>query len=181
MLKSIVISLFFISFWCYGHDPNTVSYTLTPTEETTEIVASFPWTIRNALIDFRPQLKEAKTKLDFEKAFFDYTKQHLVLVNIEGEKMKLLKIKPIENQTHTHGNDFKLIYEGTQVKKITNTLLFNTQHEHRNIHFVNNERLVTTKNNPDIYLKTDTKTTSFLWLLCIPFGIVFFLIVKYQI
>ncbi len=65
----------------YAHKSNEAFFRVIQKESVIEIETEFSWTLRNALLNFRPELEQASNKVEYEKAFIDYLKVNLVLTD----------------------------------------------------------------------------------------------------
>ena len=72
VLFALSITVYFNS---YAHSPFEAFFSISQSKDSVLIKAEFPWTLRNALLAFSPDLVNAKNSQDFEKAFVDYIKK----------------------------------------------------------------------------------------------------------
>ncbi|PCJ96510.1 MAG: hypothetical protein COA50_06945 [Flavobacteriaceae bacterium] len=109
----------------FAHEANEAFFKIVQKENTVEIQAEFPWTMRNALLNFNPSLKNFSSKKDFENTFIAYLKANLILTNTQGNKLNFQKFVALENMGHSHQNIYLIIFKGNELHKITNTIMFN--------------------------------------------------------
>ena len=123
--------LLLFSFVCifnvfgYAHETNEAFFTIIQKENTIEIKAEFPWTMRNALTAFNPSLKKSTNKDDFENTFVEYIKANLILKDRNGNILKYQAYQELENNDHSHQNNYLIIFKGRDLFEITNTIMFN--------------------------------------------------------
>ena len=58
----LALSFLVLSYASFAHEPNEAFFEITQKGNTTEVIAEFPWTLRNALIEFYPSLETANSK-----------------------------------------------------------------------------------------------------------------------
>lgn len=108
----------------FAHDPDRAFFTISVTEENTIVEAELPWTIRNALFKFQASLQKAKTKSEFDSAFFQYVSQNFVLIQKNGENLQLKEVNPVKKENgHSHQNNYEFIFEGNEFTTVKNTIL----------------------------------------------------------
>lgn len=172
-----LISLFIIPFGVVDHESNIAYFKIEQIDSTIIIHAEFPWTIRNALLEFAPELKKSKSQKMFDMAYFDYLKSTLILKDNYGNRLKLLNVDAIKNGGHSHQNEFTLTYLGKEFKTLYNSILFNINSDQSNYHILKSESNLTFKTTPinSIFINESSVSKkisrSFIWmfvLLSIP-------------
>lgn len=152
----------------YAHETDEAFFKLIQKENTVEIEAEFPWSLRNALIAFDPTLATAKAKSAFENAFIAYLKANLILKSKDGRAFEFVAFTEVENNGHSHQNTYVLVYKGTDLHSVYNTLLFNINAGQENYHtlFVDTKEqaFVTTKEQ-EYFEWADTNIFSYWWFL----------------
>lgn len=131
--------LLFIVITCHlnlglAHNPHECFFDIKIEKQNFTITAEFPWTLRNALIQQTPALKNAKSNIDFEIAFEQYLMANLILKNNNGQQLPFKGFKTLDNSGHSHQNSYVLQYEGSDVKYITNTIMFDISDKQVNYH-----------------------------------------------
>lgn len=179
--KFIFITLFLNTFYSFSHDIENVVYRITLVENTVAIEAEFPWTIRNALLEFQPNLENATSKKDFDDALFRFVKRNLILTDRNSEILDLISITPLPRKEHSHGNEFLLLFEGSDLKEIKNTLLFEYQNKQKNIHKLGGQTFITTINAPSFIISIPSKNKYLWWLSIIPIGFLIYWGTKRQL
>jgi hypothetical protein len=139
----------------YGHDVNIAFYKIEQKKTFVEINASFSFTLRNALLKFSPSLKNAKTKQAFENTLFNYVKANLVLIDNKGKEMEFLSFNELDNNDHSGQENIKLLFKGTNLARIKNTLIFNVVDKQINYHSI------ISKSNEEKDFITNRKESSF--------------------
>jgi len=131
----ILVGMFFLWQQTAAHNPNEAFFEMVQNTQTFEIEAELPWSLRNALLQFEPRLKNAQSKEDFEKVLVQYLKQKLILKDKKGRVLELLLSKELLHQGHTHQSTFLLVYQG-KAQSITNTILFELYPNQKNYHYL---------------------------------------------
>lgn len=119
----------------WGHDSDKAFFTIHQEKETVVIEAEFPWTIRNSLIENAPYLNNSSSQEAFDKAFEELIKQNLLVYGIHGEQLPFVRLEEINSEVHSHSYKYKLVYKGSKISKIKNTLLFNIFDNSQNYHY----------------------------------------------
>lgn len=188
MKKLAILTIAFIlPFLAFAHEGNKSFFKIEQKEATIEVVAEFPWTIRNALLDFVPELKNSKTKEAFDAAFFEYIKSSFILMDKKGNQLELISIESINSDSHSHQNDFLFSFKGTTFVKISNRISFNLNSNQINHHTIINRYETKTydtslESSSFELSKQNNATLGFLWLLALlPLGAGFLFKKKYTI
>lgn len=168
----------------HAHDPHEAFFRINQTKDTVKIKAQFPWTLRNALIKFSPTLVDAKSSQDFERAFVEYVKKNIIMVDTLGAAMPFAYFEAFDNNGHSHESNYLLVFLGNGIGKITNSMMFDNSDKQTNYHYLRTE-------NKDIEFQTSPKRPTFsprevsndsfpYWYLClfIPFGLYYFIRLK---
>ena len=149
----------------FAHDAKVAFFTYSSLGKSLVVDAEFPWSIRNALLTFRPEIETSKDKTDFEKAMFDYVAENLIIKDANYKTIKLLNVFLTENFGHSHQVSFQFIYESNSIFEVTNTLLFNQSNKqinHNTIQLDGAEKsFSTTVNHPDF--KVDQASYKFFY------------------
>lgn len=163
---------FIICLQLYAHDSNQAHFKIEIQENCVVVITEFPWTIRKALLDFAPELKNSNDKDLFQTAFFNYINSTLILSDSEGNQIKLVSVKEMKNDGHSHQTNFKFTFEQSDIYRIKNFILFNVNAEQTNFHsIVKNQaeyEFITTNIDPEFILSnkiTSNSGRNFLWLL----------------
>lgn len=151
----LVVSIF-LSGKNYAHDPHEAFFSISQTKDTVKIKAQFPWTLRNALIQFSPDLSNAKSSQDFERAFVEYVKKNIIITDITGETMPFIHFEAIESSGHSHESNYLLFFYGQDISKIRNSLMFNHSDRQTNYHSLS------TQNNKNVAFQTSPKHPIFV-------------------
>ncbi|MCI2229127.1 hypothetical protein MC378_08110 [Polaribacter sp. MSW13] len=126
-MRTVLIFYFFCLFSNLGfaHEPNEAFFTYIQKENTVEVMAELPWSMRNALMEFNPSLENSTTKKDFENTFNEYINKNLILKDKKGDLLQFQEFKELESIGHSHQNNYLIIFKGTDLFDITNTFMFN--------------------------------------------------------
>ncbi len=175
-LLTIFLSFLF-SLNSFSHKANEAFFTIKTGKGTIEIEAEFPWSIRQALLDFDSTLYHSKLKSDFENTFFNYVKLNLILTDCEGRKIQLYQITEVENKAHSHQNNFLFLYKGKNLLTVENTIMFSLHKNQTNYIFWQNHSYQTNAKKKWIQLPIK-KTTQYYWLLLCFIPLFFFIKIK---
>lgn len=181
MMKEFWFLIFFIFLGgiVSAHNPNEAYFIITKKENTIEIEAELPWTMRDALIQYNPELNNATTREEFERTFVRYIRKNLILENAKGEQLDFVKFQESTNHGHSHQSNYKLIFRGYDVQHVTNSFMFNLYDNQKNYHriFLNSKEYeyTTTPNSPSFYIaEQNLKNHSpfnIMWIGGILFGL----------
>ena len=139
----------------YAHETNEAFFKIVQKENSIEIRAEFPWTMRNALISFNPSLENSTDKKDFEKTFIQYLKANLILKDKNGKTLKYQTYQELKNDGHSHKNNYLIIYKGSDLFEITNTIMFNIYDNQVNYNTI-------TINSKQVIFKTEKGIINFV-------------------
>jgi len=173
--------LLFSNLVC-AHQTNEVFFEYIQKKKTVQVIAEFPWSIRNALIKFNHSLENSTNKKDFENTFREYINKNLILKNKNGHKLQFKEFNEIENKGHYHQNNFQIIFKGNNVFEIKNTIMFNLYPNQVNYNKVsaNNktQTFTTNKNATHFYLNEHSYTK--YWCLLILTTPLIYIISRYS-
>lgn len=126
-MRSILIFYLVLSFsdLVCAHQTNEAFFEYNQKKNTVQVIAEFPWSMRNALIEFNHSLENSTNKKDFENTFREYINKNLILKNKNGHALQFKAFNKIENKGHSHQNNFQIIFKGNNVFEIKNTIMFN--------------------------------------------------------
>lgn len=165
LLLVLILPLFALA-----HESNRSFFKIEQKEFTIEVMAEFPWTIRNALLIFAPELNKSKSQKEFDSAFFKYINTNFILTNSNGTQLMLLNVKEIRSVGHSHQTTFLLTFDGSSFNKVLNTISFNLENNQENFHKINlNDEILefkTLKENSSFKISSQqTASSNFLWAL----------------
>ncbi len=120
----------------FAHSPHECFFDINIEKNGCSIKAEFPWTLRNALLAYEPALKNAQIPLAFEQAFEKYISSHLILKDKDGKALVFMGFRALESSGHSHQNEYELEYEGSDVKQVTNTIMFEMSDKQSNYHSI---------------------------------------------
>ena len=155
---------------CHAHSTKQAIFSI-EIKDSISIRASFPWTLRKALINYEPSLFKIKDSLFIHQVLQKYISDNLILKNDKNTPLPLIRLEKINTQSY-HSVDYNIWFSGNTPKTITNTLLFNLNNKHTNIHEINWEgnhlQFNTSINFPSFNIPQ--KKTSSIWysIIAIP-------------
>ena len=166
---ALLLSFFFYEN-CDAHNPNEAFFKIKETQNTVEISAEFPWTLRCSLLMFSPKLRTAKSQQEFEAVFVEYIKKNLILTDKDGKKMLFRSFKELKNDGHSHGNSYLLTFEGKNVTEISNTIMFEISDKQINYHTIEKKgnSFETNPKQPSLVLNSKTKFSYWYFLILPP-------------
>lgn len=130
----LILAFIFFSKILLEHNSKEAFYNIEKRADKVYVLAEFPWTIRKALLDFDPELREAHCKEAFEKSLFNYVETNFKLITQEGEVLQLYSVKEVAHVGHNHQSNFEFYFYGTNFVKLKNELFFNITPKHKNHH-----------------------------------------------
>ncbi len=166
-MKSIILFciVYLNSIFLFAHDPNKAFFIFTLKQNTVEVTAEFPWTLRNALLKFNPILEKSKSTKDFENTFIEYIKANLILKDSEGNVLTFNTFRNLKKTSHSHQNIYLLVFKGSNITEIKNTLMFDLfdNHTNNNIIQIDNKQIEfeTTKEVPSYTLDNNQKKKNY--------------------
>ena len=159
---------------CFGfiqskaHDATEAFFSIYIQKESIKIDANFPWTIRKALLNFKPELEFNKTTENFEKAFFDYVKESLIIKDKYHSPLKLIEVIKSKDKGHSHETNYTFTFEKRDFYFITNQLMFNVSKKQNNHHYLFQGdykiKFNTDKENPTFEIKNESNFNIF-WII----------------
>jgi hypothetical protein len=182
-MRTVLLFCFFCLCSSLGHthETNEAFFTYIQKENTVEIEVEFPWTMRNALIEFNPLLGNTATKIEFENTFSKYIIENIILKDKNGKLFQYQEFRELETTGHSHQNSYLLIFKGTNLFEVTNTTMFNVndnQVNYNSIAINSSETTFKTKKNSNQFYINESTTTNYGYflLLIIPliYGINYF-------
>lgn len=163
-----------------AHNSKEAFFVIEQKDSLVEIKAEFPWTLRNALLAFKPELEGAKNKASFEDAFFEYVKSTILLKSSNGNQLELFKVKEVENIGHSHQNNFIFLFRGNSLTEIKNEIMFNISRQQTNYHSIliagKKRKFTTSINNPKFNIREQNGNDN--WWIVIFIVPLLFLVLK---
>lgn len=120
----LTIALLLTGFTLSAHEVDQAFFKLVQDGSNITVKAKFPWTLRNALLAFDPNLEQANERAQFEEAFEAYILQNLILHNTQGRTLQFLGFNEQTGDRYDHHFEYLLQFEGGQIASITNTIMF---------------------------------------------------------
>lgn len=159
-MKNIIILFFCLCCnLISAHETNEAFFIITQKENTIEVEAEFPWTMRNALIAYNSSLEDEASKTDFENTFNEYIKENLILKNKFGKVLRFQNYQELKNNGHSHQNSYLLVFEGDNLNEVTNTVMFNVYENQVNYNRVtiNSKTYITSKSSISFTINNDSQ------------------------
>lgn len=166
----------------HAHDVNKAYFKISETDSTIEIRAEFPWTLREALISYQPELLNAKKSDAFRETFKKYIQENFILRDYLNRELPFQNFSDLPNSGHGHANNYLLKFELGTLRKIENRLMFNIYENQQNFHlFVKHPdvEIICSPMNPSVKLGFIFTKTHFLFIL-IPFAVLAILYLKFR-
>lgn len=154
MKHFLLLALMFVGLKSRAHDANKAYFNLSIEQNQIMVDAEFPWTIRNALLSYDPQLEFQSDQHTFNNRFKDYVTENFKIEDNSGEPLNLLQVEILQKDGHSHQVNYQFIFEKGLVKKISNSLMFNLQNNQINVHTI-------TINGESIIFETKAETSTF--------------------
>jgi len=180
-MKNIIIFCFICLYsnLLVVHETNEAFFIITEKENTIEIKAELPWTMRNALIAYNPSLKNTTSNKDFEDTFIEYIKANLILKNNTGNLLKFKNYTALDNNGHSHQNSYLIVFSGSDLIEVTNTIMFNINKNQVNYNnlIINSKTYKTSKSSN--HFKLNQKNVSDNWYFFFLIVPLLFLVNKY--
>jgi len=160
----------------HAHETNEAFFAFIQKETTVEIEVEFPWTLRNALIEFNPLLENSTTKKEFENTFSNYIKETIILKDKNGKLLHYQGFIELETKGHSHQNRYLLIFKGTNLFEVINTIMFNVndnQVNYNSITINSTEMTFKTKKGSNKFYINDSTTANYSYFLLLLVPIIF--------
>jgi hypothetical protein len=137
-----------------AHEPDLGYFLIQSQGSFIRVEAELPWTIRSAVYQFKPDLPLDATQKQLDQALFEYIQQHLVMIDDQGKPLPLAEVRPIKREGHTHQFDVEMLFQGTSVSILRNTLLWNVvaqpTHTHEVVHLFSREYYQTHRGQAEV-------------------------------
>lgn len=142
-----------------AHEVNEAFFEFVIKSNSVEVYVEFPWTMRNALIEYNPDLKHSTSKADFVKTFEKYLTENLILENSDTRHFDFDFFEELPQNGESHQNKYLLVYSGSNLVRVQNTIMFNLYDNQVNYNSfqINAEKKTyeTDKSTPAFYLKDE--------------------------
>lgn len=127
-----------ISWSSFAHAPNEAFFEFFESDKQLLIKAEFPWTIREALLAARPNLKTAQTTEEMTAGLLSYLQEHIEIRNEQNQRIRIQSIKAAPNTNgHGHGTVYMLLLgENQWISSIKNTCMFEAYSDQTNFHSI---------------------------------------------
>lgn len=130
MRITLIFLWFLVTLTGFAHQHNQAYFDITVNDGTTTVKATFPWSIRDALIELNPDLDSAASKEDFQITLQAYIRKKLVFY--QGDRqLDLTKVKVLPKEDHHEQYQFKYLGNATAIE---NSILITKNKKHVNYH-----------------------------------------------
>lgn len=152
-----------------AHEVKQAHFVLKKIDQHWVVQGDFPWTLRNALIQFDPKVEQATDQKSIDEALFSYVQSHLILKTRTGNLIPLTEIIRKGNPEHSHQILYEFHFEKGDLAEITNKLMLNLNDDHLNfLVFEDGEeekKYKFSKNSPIIRLENENHLAiSSIWM-----------------
>lgn len=133
----------------YSHDTHVAFFEIREIDSLAiNINADFPWTLRDALIQYDSILLSDRREETWETSFARYVSQHLIIYDINHRQLRLLSIENLRTRDRGHSVQYQFQFEKGIIRKIENRLMFNINLNQTNYHsiFTSGTNIVFTTN-----------------------------------
>ena len=164
-----------------AHEAHQAFFEIQETElKEINIWADFPWTLRDALIQFDSTLLTDKQEVVWSSAFERYVIQNFRVNNTNGNTLKFLSIEELANTHSGHSIRYNFKLEWGIIGEIENRLMFNVNGNQENYHKIirkdGSVEFVTNRDSPN-YLFKENHNSYFYFVISIFVGIFLSLLV----
>lgn len=154
-------------FSVYGHDAHIAFFEILPVEsKEIKVHAEFPWTLRDALVQFDSTLLLDKSKAIWEASFKKYVTEYLSMYDISHRELGLISIAQLPSTNSGHSVQYEFRFEGGVLGTIDNRLMFNLNNHQDNIHKIVGKKgdleFITNKSSPNFRLENVSKKNYYL-------------------
>ena len=118
----------------YAHNSKEAHYEILEIQNGISVRAEFPWTIRKALFEYKPELASNKSKEVMDIALHDYVNANFIIKNAEGKILRLMSVIEVNDGGHSHQVNYRFLFDEGKPMEIINTLMFNISDAHTNFH-----------------------------------------------
>ena len=134
----LIISMSIISWSSYAHAPNEAFFEFFESDKQLLIKVEFPWTIREALLTAKPELRKAQTNEEMTAGLLAYLQEHIEVRNEQNQLIRIQSIKEAPNTNgHGHGSVYMLLLgENQWISSIKNTCMFDAYSDQTNFHSI---------------------------------------------
>ena len=193
MILKLAYKISFFALFCFvvlpsceAHKANEAFFTIGQTDSAVIVEAEFPWSIRNALLKIDSSLDNNSRKEDYTRALYNYFKEHFFLYDSNNRIMKMSSFRMLDQKGHNHQSNFEIIYLGTSLSAIRNSLFIDQFNNQTNYHFLfSPERTYTTSKTNDHFSLSDAPTkkkadSKYFAIFLLMIGLLVSLVIKYK-
>ena len=135
--QNLLLSLITISFLsAFANDSNEAFFTIQENESNILVHAELPWTIRNALYQYKPELEFSQDQTAFDDAFFDYVRSTITFLDSNQDSIKLIAVIKDYVEGDSLLSNYIFEFEKGRVFIVSNSLMFNIYNDQENHHTI---------------------------------------------
>lgn len=173
----LVMSIFCI-LKCHAHDPDKAYFKILEEEDKVVVFAEFPWSIRKVLSNIKA---ESKADQNLNIKLQGYLRENIILENKNGYRFPIVDIQFLKDEKEDHHTspNYRIIFEGQNLFKVTNTLMCDYFKDQKNYHTLNNSsdsKITNAKNNHFVISESDNKMHYILLILSL-FSLMLFILI----
>lgn len=129
----LIAFIAFLNFQCLAHSGKQAHFKIEKSDSI-YVTAEFPWTLRNALIEFDSTLIAARNQSEFHHAFYKYFPQNFQLLGIDKELIipSRISLIPPKQSTHSHSVSYLIVYPNVEINCIKNKVMLSYNSSHTN-------------------------------------------------
>ena len=155
----LVIMSVFCFYVGYAHDTDKAYFKIEKDSDNVIVFAEFPWSIRKVLDNFKTDI--SLEKQDLQLKLTNYLKSNLILEDQYGNILPFVSNELIKKNNDGHHSmvNYKIIFEGNDLYKITNTVMCDYFKSQLNFHSLANQNkdFVTSNSVPTFIIKQENE------------------------
>ncbi|MFT4970079.1 MAG: hypothetical protein ACI9O4_001831 [Chitinophagales bacterium] len=168
----------------FANDSNEAFFAIQENESNILVRAELPWTIRNALYQYKPELEFSQDQTAFDDAFFDYVRSTITFLDNNQDSIKLIAVFKDFDEGDSLLSNYIFEFEKGRVFIVSNSLMFNIHNDQENHHTVFRSALpisfTTSMEQVDYYVEKPFNKRYYLFSIPIIFLLGFVVIRKVQ-
>ena len=130
----MIMTLLWFSTLVLAHSPNRAYFDIQVKENAIVVNAEFPWTIREALMNYDSQLGENADEQAITQALECYFMDNFIIRDENGGVAAIQSLRILPHRGHSHQANVEVVYEHVEASLIVNTLMFDIFLDQKNIH-----------------------------------------------
>lgn len=130
----MITTLLWFSTSVLAHSPNRAYFDIQVKENAIVVNAEFPWTIREALMNYDSQLGENADEQAITQALECYFMDNFIIRDENGGVAAIQSLRILPHRGHSHQANVEVVYEHVDILRIRNTIMFNLFKDQVNNH-----------------------------------------------